>query len=272
MNYSRYITKIFKFIRANYIISVFIAIVLFTLFIASFKVLSTEDEYIYAKIKVSQGYWWVDVPRPRRWLAQSIQLGEKEKTLSGKPIAEIHSVRYYPYWGPDQYEIYLTVLLRVSTNEETGKYTFKRSSLGISSPVDFEFPSTFISGTVMDLSPEPFSDAYIDKVVTLEKKFAFLWEYDAIQIGDTYFDGEETVVEILDKKTMNSYSVYSGLGNNYPVESEPTQTIVVTARVKVQEKDGEYIFGEEQVLRAGKTMNIVTSQFVFDQYTVSSIE
>jgi hypothetical protein len=87
-----------------------------------------------------------------------------------------------------------------------------------------------------------------------------------------YFDGKDTVLEIVDKSRTNTFATYSGAGNNYQIESVPVQTIRVTARVKLQEKGGEYVFGEEQILRIGKTVNLVSDNFVFDQYTLSSID
>lgn len=272
MNYSRYLKQLFKFLRINYIISILLAIVLFTLLMAGFRILTSEEEYVYAKVKVSQGYWWANTQKPNIWYARSIRKGVVEQSISGKANAEIISVQYYPFWGSDQYDVYMIVRLSVSHNEKTNKYTYKRSILGISSPVDFEFPTTVVSGTVMDISDEPFKEEYSEKIITFEKKYAAPWEYDAIEIGDTYSNGEDTVVEILDKGRTNSFAAYGGAGNNYQVESAPVQNIVVTARIKVQEKNGEYIFGEEQILRVGKIVNILTNNFVFDQYTLSSID
>lgn len=272
MNHTRYVQKAYTFARSNYIVSLIVFIVLVTLFASVLKSFSTEEKFVYVKMKVSQGLWWANTQRPSVWYAQSIQKGETEKSLSGEPIAEIVSVRYYPYWGPDQYDIYATVRVSVSEDKKTGKYMYNRSALGVSSPIDFEFSSVVLSGTILDISLDEFNETYTEKIITLEKKFAPLWEYDAVEIGDTYFDGEEVVFEIVDKERTNSYTGYSTSGNNYPVEAEMKQNIIVTARVKVQNKNGQYVFGEEQILVPGKIVNAATSQFVFNDYTLSSIE
>src|SRR3989344_3211224 len=131
MNYSRYLKQLFKFLRINYIISILLAIVLFTLLMAGFRILTSEEEYVYAKVKVSQGYWWANTQKPNIWYARSIRKGVVEQSISGKANAEIISVQYYPFWGSDQYDVYMIVRLSVSHNEKTNKYTYKRSILGI---------------------------------------------------------------------------------------------------------------------------------------------
>jgi hypothetical protein len=110
------------------------------------------------------------------------------------------------------------------------------------------------------------------KIVTLSKTFSLPWEFDALEIGDTYNDREEVVFKILDKKSIPSYSVYSGLGNNYPLESEPKVNITVTAEVLVSEIDGMIVFGEEQILKKGSTIRIATSNFMFTNYIIENIE
>jgi hypothetical protein len=156
MHYPKRFKSLISFLRTNYLLTLIAAIIAVALIIGVFKLLTSEEEYIYVKVKVSQGYWWANTQKPNTWYARSIKEGTVEQGLSGKPVAEIVSVRYYPFWTSDQYDVYMVVRLSVSHNEKTNKYTYKRSMIGISSPVDFEFPSTVISGTVMDLSEQPF--------------------------------------------------------------------------------------------------------------------
>ena len=66
---------------------------------------------------------------------------------------------------------------------KTGKYNFKRSTIGVGAPIDFEFPNVQFSGTIMTISEKPLIEKYVEKTIYMTKKYAYLWEYDAIHIG-----------------------------------------------------------------------------------------
>jgi len=270
--YRRFFKKLIRFARDNYIISLFIAIVAFTLFVAAFKYVTAEKTYSYAKVKVSQGLWWASTNKPNIWLANAIKKGDTELSLGGKPLAEILSVRVYPWSLSDQYDIFLNVKLLVDKSSSRGTYTYKRSQLAVGSPVDFEFQNSQYSGTVLALSENPFEEKKSKKIITLYKAFAVPWEYEAIVVSDEYHDREEVVFKILDKKYIPSYSMYSSYGNNYAVESEPKITITVIAEVLVSEIDGMIVFGEEQILKQGSTMRITTPHYAFSNYYIEKIE
>ena len=99
------------------------------------KAVFTDNTYVYAKIKVSQGLWWANTARPSLWIANSIKKGDKEQGLGGNPLVEVQTVRYYPissqnaiYQEP-QYDVYLTVKMKVQYNKNTDSYSFKRELL-----------------------------------------------------------------------------------------------------------------------------------------------
>jgi len=272
MNITKLSKKLTKFAFDNYLISAFIAIVLFVIFVTGIKILTTEENYIYAKVKVSQGLWWANTNRPNLWLANAINKGDKEGSLTGKPIAEILEARVYPWFSSDQYDIFITAKLKVDKNKRTGKYSYKRSQIAVGSPIDFEFPLAQFSATVMAISDKPFEDNYIEKIVTLRKDLATPSEATSIQVGDTLFDGENTVFEIMDKSVVNSYSLYSSLGNNYPLESERKVNIAITTKILVKSQNGNLIFGEEQVVKPGATIRLSTPNFFFDGYQVERVK
>ncbi|MBI3366570.1 hypothetical protein HY041_03010, partial [Candidatus Roizmanbacteria bacterium] len=220
-----------------------------------------------------QGLWWASTAKPAIWFVSALKKGDVETSLTGSPIAEILNIRYYPWYSSGQYDLYLTLKLKVSGNPKTGKYNFKRSTIGVGSPIDLEFPSVQISGTVIQLDTNPFEEKTVTKTVILTKKGAFPWEYSAINIGDKYFDGEQNVFEVLDKKStdiaVQSPDVY---GNSTDSTLDPKKYIVVKAKIKLQEKNNQLIFGEEQVINPGKTINISTANFTFNDYVVGGIE
>lgn len=277
--------KIRKFARKNYFITFFFAVVLFVGVVSLYKIFATKPTYVYTKVKLGQGLWWSSQIRPNIWLATSLKKGDKEYDLLGKPAAEILSVKYYPWYTLDQFDVYLTVKLKTSYNKKTNKYLFKRNAVAVGSPIELELSSTQISGTVIDLSEKEFTDKYIEKTVYLTKKSAYPWESDAIKVGDKYFDGENTVFEILGKSTSDKLSISAdkfsissyipvteNLELNYPVIPEEKRYIMVKAKILVKEKNNQFIFGEEQVVRPGKLFNLSTSSFAFNDFVVGKIE
>lgn len=266
--------KLIKFSIDNYFISIFFAAIAFVAIVSVFKLFFVKPTYVYAKVKMGQGLWWASTQRPSIWFVQNIKKGDVERDLVGSPIAQILSVRYYPWYTSNQYDVYLTVKLKVSGNKKTQKYNFKRSAIGVGSPIDFEFPNSQFSGTITDLKNEPIKDNYVEKIVYLTKRYAYPWEYDGIKIGDKFFDGEDTVFEVLDKSSSDTAEVITQESTKILnlQTTELRRYITVKAKIKVKKVGEQYVFGEEQVLSPGKPINVSTSSFSFTDYIVASIQ
>ncbi len=265
--------KLLRFLLRNYFVLVFFACILFVGMVSVYKLFLIKPTYVYTKVKMGQGLWWASTQRPAVWFIETLKKRGEEKNLTGSPIAEMLNVRYYPWYGSSQYDVYLTLRLKVSGNPKTGKYNFKRSTIGVGSPIDLEFPSVQISGTIIDLNEKPFEERFVTKTVTLTKKGAFPWEFNAINVGDKYFDGERVVFEIIDKKSTDVAQIAGdSYGNYIGSDLEPKKYIMVKAKIKAQEKNNQLIFGEEQIISLGKTINISTFGFTFNDYAIGAIE
>ena len=264
---------IWRFAFNNYFISIFIAIVAFVGFVSVFKLFFTKPTYVYAEVKVGQGLWWASTQKPSIWFVNAIKNAKVEKNLIGQPSAKILGVRYYPYFDTGQYDVYVTVKIRVSGNKKTGEYSFNRSTIGVGSPIDLEFPSTQFSGTIIALSDKPLKENYVEKTVYMTKKNAYPWEYNAIKIGDSYFDGKETVFQVIDKKSQDTSLISSdAYGNSNPNLTESQMYIVVKAKMRLKQENGQLIYGEDQNVTLGRNIGIATSNFAYNNFVVSQIE
>lgn len=267
--------RVFIFFRKNYIITIFIACILFVGVVVVARAFLSKPTYIYVKVKVGQGLWWATTAKPPIWMVNAIKKGDVAVDLLGKPTAEILSKRYYRYYGSDQFDVYLTMKLKVSGNKRTGTYSFDRSTLSVGTPIEIQFPNEVVTGTVIELSQKSLNKKLIEKTITVTKKYAYPWEFVAISVGDSYFDGEDKIFEVLDKETngsvfLLSYSnAYSTTGANVV---EPSNYVTVKAKVKMQQVDGQWVLGEDQLIVPGRNLSISTSNFVFDNYIVSNIE
>ncbi len=268
--------KLLRFTTDNYFISIFIAIILFVGFVSIFKLFFSKPTYVYARVKVGQGLWWASTQRPSIWFVKAIKEHETQKDLLGQPSAQILEVRYYPYYASSQFDIYVTLKLKVTGNKKTGEYLFNRSTIGIGSPIDLEFPTTQFSGTIIALGDKPIKDTYVEKTVTMTKKYAYPWEYDAIKVGDSYFDGVDTVFTVIDKQANDTNQITTtesfGSGVTNSALSEPRKFITVVAKMKLKQEGGQLVYGEEQNVSLGRNIGPATPNFTFNDFIVASIE
>ncbi|MCL4364046.1 hypothetical protein M1328_02290 [Patescibacteria group bacterium] len=269
------IQKLWKFALKNYFVSIFLACVAFVIFVASYKLFFSKPTYVFVKVKMGQGLWWASTQKPSLWFVKSIKKGATEKDLLGQPIATIQTVRYYPSTvSYNQYDVYLDIKLKVTGNKKTGVYSFNRSTIGVGAPIDLEFPSSQFSGTITEMSTRPLNDRYVEKTVYLVKYFGYPWEYDGIQVGDKFYDGQENAVEIIDKSAVSHNSI-ANPSTYFTSETYPQSRddIYLTTKLKGQVIDGKFVFGEEQIVDIGKTLYLSTDRYSFNNdYQVYRIE
>jgi len=273
MNLGKLMKKFTKFAIDNYFISIFLACIAFVVLVSGYKLFFTKPAYIYVRVKVGQGLWWAQTQKPGSWFLEAIKRAKEEKDLIGQPAVQILSVTYYPWYGSGQYDVYVDAKLKVSRLGKTGKYNFKRSTIGVGAPVDFEFSSSQFSGTIIDLEPQPIKDKYVEKTVYLIKPLAYTWEFDGIKIGDKFFNGETNVIQILDKSAVEHPSTITP--SRYFIDETFSQTrtdIIVKLKLKGKIVDDKFIFGNDQVVTLGKNLYIATDNFSFTDYLVSKVE
>lgn len=267
------IKKILTLLRKNYIIAIFIACILFVGVVSFSRLFLATPTYLYVKVKVGQGYWWAATQKPPIWLVDSLKKGDKAKDISGEIKAEVLSKRYYRYFGSGQYDVYLTLRIRVGENKKTGEYVFDRSTISVGSPIDIQFPNAQVTGTVIKLSREQFEDKLIEKTVYLSKRGAFPWELSSINIGDALFDGEENIFEVIDKSGIETTAItWDAFGNNTPNITENSKYVTVKARVKLRKVNSQWVFGEDTQIVPGDVINVSTPNFTFSGYYVSRLE
>lgn len=262
-----------KFLIKNYIVLAIGVVVVFVGLVAVSKLFLSKPHFVYVKVKVGQGFWWANTQRPSIWQIDSMNKGDKVEGISGGVQAEILSKRYYRFKASDEFDIYLTLRLDAQYSKKTDTYTFDRSTLSVGAPIEFQFPRQEITGTVIDMSEQPFDDKLVERIVTLSKRGALPWEYEGIQVGSAYFDGEENVFEIVEKSSRELTNLTSdSFGNTTPAITEPSKYITIKAKVKVREVGNLLILGEDQTIVAGKILNISTPTVILDGYIIGKVE
>jgi len=271
------ITKVIKIIKKNYIIAVFALVLLLVAIVTLGKVFAPAPKYVYVKVRLGQGLWWAGTLKPNLWFTSSLKKGEKELNIQGEPTSEVMEVRYYPYKSESSqetlYNVFITVKLAVNVSRKTEVINYNKYPIIVGAPIEFEFPSTQVTGTIIEVSREPFREEKVEKIVYLAKRFAYPWEYEGIKIGDKYFDGEEIVFEVLDKSQRQTFEISSDpFGNLTASNLEPGRYVVVKARIKAVKKGDRLVFGEEQLIIPGSALTVSTSGFDFEKYIIGKVE
>lgn len=268
-------SKTLKKIKSNYLFLIIGLAILTVGFYSFTKLIVSPSNYIYVKVKLGQGFWWANTQRPSLLQVNAISDGDISYSALGKPSAEVIGKRYYRYYGGDGFDVYLTLKINAVYNSKTGGYTFNRSSLAVGSPIELSFPTQEITGSVIAISSKPFTEKLIEKKVTIVKKNANAWEMDSIKVGDSFFDGENKVFEVISSRIERNPSPINvsnsvGVGGQPLVESG--DIIFVELKILAKEISGQLVIGEDQVLTIGRVLNISTKNFIFDNYVVLSIE
>lgn len=266
--------QLFLLAKQNYFVTVIALCVLFVGVVSIYKLFIAKPTYVYVKVKVGQGLWWANTQRPNTWFVEAIKQAKEEVDLTSRPVAKILGVRYYRYWGGGQYDTYVSAKIRVSRLGKTGQYNFKRSTIGVGTPIDFEFPNVQFSGTIMRISEKPIVEKYVERTIYMTKKYSYLWEYDAMPVGDTYFDGKDIVFTLLEKQLSNTNEVIKpdteGLINTQQIEQR--KYIIAKAKIKVKEENDQFLFTEEQIITQGGGIFVSTPRFTYNDYVVARVE
>lgn len=284
MQLKKKVNKFWKFCLRNYFLLIFFACIAFVGLVSFYKLFISKPSYAYVKVKVGQGMWWASTQKPGYWFTQAIKKGLVQKDLTGKNTAEVMSVRYYPYIMPvsvnsqNQYDIYTVLKLQVSRLGRSDKYSFNRSTIAVSSPIDLEFPTVQFSGTITQISDKSLVDQLQEVTLTLVKPYANQWEYDAIRQGDSYFDGTETIITVLDKSLelgdMISKPETTAQGEtivNFN-NSQQRYNLLVKIKLKAFKRGDQLLLNDEQEIKMNDVFTLMTTNYLSPGYIIAKIE
>jgi len=270
---SRKLKAVVSFLKKNYFLLIFAGCIGLVGMVSVYKLFIIKPTYVYAKIKVGQGMWWASTQRPSLWYVKAIQQASEQKDLTGKPVAKIVDVSYYPYYSTGQFDVYVTVQLRVSKVGKKGVYNFNRETIAVSSPIDLEFPNVQFSGTIIALSEKLIQEVYESKIVYLYKKAVNPWEYEQIQVGDSLTNGKEKIFEIVAKERgLAVGELLSQFGESLNWDTLPYQYVKIKAKIRVKNEGVQNIFGEEYIVSPGRGMPVVLSKLTLNDYTVIQVD
>ena len=265
--------KILNFAKKNYLLSFFIALLFIFVSFLLYKSFFSASNFVYVKVKIEQGYY---VGKPSVWIINALDSAIKDSKNAGN--VHIISEEHYPNWQPDQIDIYVIAKLPANFNRSTGEYSYNHSTLSIGSPIQLHLKNLDISGTVIDLSNQPFKYKYVYKTIYLVDKGGytkdFPYMYNSINVGDKYFDGTNTVFEVLDKSLeKNILGVQNNLnGQVYEQTVDTTQNVVIKARVRVRQTDKEFTYGEVYEVKNNNPIPFSTNNYFFSDFVIRSID
>ncbi len=232
---------------------------------------------VYVRVKLSPGAWWSRGVRPGMWYVSKLKEEEVQKDIVGNEKARLLNIEYYPWlftqgFSSDEYDVYIVARIIVKYNKSDNVHIFNDTVLSVGSPIVLEFPSTLVTGTVVDFSERMFKDAGVDKTVLIAK-YAYPWEYDAISIGDKLINNKKTIVEVVDKwRQEESFTVVFDRGLIDGSMQEVRGLIYVKLRMRLKKTGNVLFLGEDQAMRKGKLFSFALPNFLFDDYRVVDIQ
>jgi len=261
------------FVRKYYIYLILVGCVAFVGVFAVYKTYVSKPLYLYAKVKVGQGYWWASTQRPNQWFVNAIRNARVQNDLAGKPIAQVLRVDYYPYYGTNQFDVYVTLKLKVTKVGNKGMYNFNRDMIGVAVPIDLEFPNVQFSGTIIELSEKPISSKLVAKTIYLTKKYSYPWEFDEIKVGDKFNNGHEDVIKIIDKaKSETNEVIRDDQGKLISSDVEKFNYITLKVKIMVRAEESRYVYGEETILLPIRGFDFITDGYIYNNFTIAKIE
>jgi len=261
------VKKLLRFLVKNYFITIFLGVIISIFLFISYRNIFSKPTYLYAKIKMNQGSWWASTQRPSLWFINSLKKELKDKKINKNSNIELLSVTYYPWYGTSQYDVFLVVKLTVSKLKNSDSYSYQRSTIGVGGPIDIELTNNQFSGTIIEISKKPIVNKYVEKTVYLQKYYAYRWESESINIGDRFNNGEENILEIIDKQIIEGTTLFTN-----PVGNEVRDRLIIKVKMKLKLIENKYVFGEEQLLVPGQTISLTTKDFIYEDFKVFKIE
>lgn len=204
---------------------------------------------------------------PRHWVADSLSVGDVERSPSGKVLARLKGIQRYEE-GFNKVAI-LDVELSTSEDPLTGQYSFKQKDLLIGSTLELALGRVLVFGEVISF-PDKNKPADTEIIVTGYLYSQRDWLVDAISVGDIMTSGKEKEVagKILSKQIFpanTEYRVDEGfiLGKN----SARYRDIKVTLSLKVEKRDTGYVFASLQPVKVNNRLDLP-----FDKYNIYGLQ
>lgn len=234
-----------------------------------YQVYFVQPTYVTVKIKGSPGNWWWVTPRPPDWLAESVDVGDKEYNAMNRATAEILNVTVYDAGGPTK-DVYLTAKLEVRHNKRTNKYRYKGEPLEIGGPISLSLTKTFFPGMVVAIYDDmAVEKQYVEKSVKVRHNGRWPYEYDSIVIGDTIKDGQGIVIAEITEKYREP-ALREGMTSNgqfTKTVSPIYQDFYITLKLQVEQKGEELVFREEQYVKVSNELWLM-----FPRYNMSGVD
>ncbi|MCL4360449.1 DUF4330 domain-containing protein [Patescibacteria group bacterium] len=255
---------------------VIITILLFLVVIA--KQLFRQKTWVTAEIKVSPEQWWYDNYPPPRWLAQSIQKGDREVDWSGATTAEVLETKSYDT-GYDRVITYLKIRFLSSYDSKSHQYLYNGKPLAVGGTLTLNLSHTTVQGLLIDVEGLPDMREKVTKIVTLKLYDRYPWFADAIHVGDAFKVNGVPIAEVVAKDVRpaekTTVKIDSQSGGTLSIANQDPLKMDITLKMKMQlikEKDGGLIFRDDQRIIIGNDLFIALPNVNLQYATVIDVE
>ncbi len=257
--------RLFRLKLLDYLI--IIAILLFGLIL--FKFLYPNEQWINVAVNSNNNPFFV---------ANSLKVGDFEKTSSGKKIAEVTKVQIFrSFQTADskiaQKDIFLNAKILVKINSRSGEFEYKNKIIKVGTPIDFSFNSGQMTGKIVTLGGQK-QEGRTDVILTLKMYSEWPWFADDLKIGDGETDGTgQRVLELISKDVAPAQMTTVGSGGETHLTTDPRKVdIIIRAKIKVQKIGEDLIFKGDQRIVKGDLFSSNAGNTLIKDALIESIE
>lgn len=275
-NLKSFISKVDKITS----LEVYIVIFVVSAVVFATRYFETQSDYRFIRVEVTTNEWIKNRNqysyKTPSWMSQSIEVGQAERSPSGRIRAEIVDLENYER-GNDQAEIYLIVKLMADYNEKSRTYSYRGQSISIGEPIEFNFDETTVPGQILDNNYPKDGYEVGDFTITLRYEDAEPWIIDQIQNEDTMKNRAtgEIIAKLIEFKTEPSNTTQVSQEENGKITFENNtnlKDIVAKFKVKAHKEDGNWFFAGHQRLRVGSTIWIYLEKVTFQNAMIEDLK
>lgn len=187
--------------------------------------------------------------------AQSLKIGDFEKSPSGETIAEIIGLEIFdtPTTPTVNKDILIKSKILVKINPRSKEYEYKNKILKVGTPIELRFNNGIVSGIVSAIhDTEEDKDNSVEKIITVIVYGQYPWLADSIKIGSGEMDeGGKKVIEVLSKESSPAQVTTTTAIGDMVLRTDP-QKVDITLQVKIRAQT----FGDQIVFRGEKRILI----------------
>ncbi len=213
---------------------------------------SRKQEWVPARIMVSNDEWWWEGQAPSYWYVDDIVSGMTATNSFGETIAKITSVSVFDN-GAYGRRAYVDVMLNTNYDKRKNVFLFNFQPLQIGKPIELTFGTHNIQGLVTYIGNDKV--AYEDKKIEVKVYKVRPWVVDKYVVGLQMKDTVGTALATINEVKIDPHVEYEFSdirGTSVPVNDPDYRDVTLSLTIKTFSSGGNNFFMDRAVIKIGE--------------------